>query len=89
MNLIDKRGSALFSSDALNKIFNETVVPELDDTHGFIGVGVITKSGTKAAIIYHRSISMFGLKGEWMIEGAFLYDWSGAHDAEARILFKL
>src|SRR5206468_8027194 len=91
------RGMGLFSSEALQKVYNETVLPELeldknsDKYHNVIGVGAITESGVKAAIIYHRVVTVpgFNLKGEWQIEGAFHYDWIGSHDIETRVLFKL
>jgi len=86
---MDGRGTALFSSEALQKVFNETVVPELDESHNLVAVGTVTASGVKAAIIYHRPVTVIGLHGEWTIESAFLYNWSGEHDLETKVLFKL
>ncbi len=85
----DSRGKTLFSSEALQRVFEQTVAPELDDTHHLVAVGAVTREGYKAAIIYHRPVTVIGFKGEWQIEGAFLYNWAGEHDAEARVLFKL
>ena len=82
-NSYSSRGTALFSTEALEKVFEQTIAPELDDTHHLVAVGTLTKEGAKAAIIYHRPVTVIGLKGEWQIESAFLYNWTGEHDAEA------
>ena len=89
MIISDGRGTNLFSSEALQRVLEQTVVPELDDTHHLVAVGTMTKDGVKAAIIYHRPVTVIGLKGEWSVEAAFLYNWVGERDAEAKILFKL
>jgi len=89
MTYPDIRGTALFSSESLQRVYNEIVAPEIDNEHHLIGVGSITRSGLKGALVYHRPIDLMGVRGEWRIEGAFLYNWSGEHDVEAKILFKL
>ena len=83
------RGTALFSSERLQQVFAETIAPELDETHHLVGVGTVTAEGAKAAIVYHRPVNVLGLKGEWTVEGAFLYNWKGEHDEEVKMLFKL
>jgi len=83
------RGTALFSSEALQKVFEETVIPELDESHNLVAVGTVTREGAKAAIVYHRPVTVLGLHGEWTVESAFLYNWSGESDVEAKVLFKL
>ncbi len=83
------RGTALFTSERLQKVFEETVAPELDETHHLVGVATVTAEGAKAAILYHRPVTVLGMKGEWTVEGAFLYNWRGEHDAEAKLLFKM
>lgn len=83
------RGTSIFSSQSLQKVWNETVAPELDDTHTIVGVGTVTTDGLKAAIIFRKPISFMNSKGEWIVEGAFLHDWSGANDVEAKVLFKI
>jgi len=87
--LTEGRGTNLFSSEALQRVFEETVLPELDESHHLVGVGTVRSDGVKAAIIYHRPVTVIGLKGEWSVEAAFLYNWSGERDAEAKVLFKL
>jgi len=84
-----RRGSSIFSSEKLQKVWNETVVPELASENSIIGVGAITATGVKAAIIFRKPVTFLNLKGEWVVEGAFLHEWSGARDMEAKVLFKL
>lgn len=89
INGVNRRGSGIFSNDRLQQIWNDTVVPELDETHSIVAVGSFTNTGVRAAIIFRKPVQMLNLKGEWIVEGAFLHDWTGAQDEEAKVLFKI
>ncbi len=81
----------MFSSEKLQKVWKETVLPELEDDPGksIVAVGSVTATGMRAAIIFRRPVQILNLKGEWIVEGAFLHDWTGESDTEAKVLFKL
>jgi hypothetical protein len=87
--LPSSRGTMLFSSDALQKVFNETVAPEVDESHSIVAVGTVTADGAQAAVVFSRPVTIGSLHGEWQAEAAIKCNWQGEHDEEAKILFKL
>jgi len=91
--LIDtqRRGSAIFTSEKLQQVWRETVEPELNPEDSVVVTGALTSTGMKAAVIFRRPVKILNLKGEWIVEGAFLHDWSGdsGSEMEAKVLFKL
>jgi len=70
-------------------VFNQTVLPEIDEGHSVVVVGTVTAAGLQAAVTFARPVTVLGLSGEWRAEAAVLCDWSGQHEAEARVLFKI
>ncbi len=86
-----KRGISIFSSEKLQKVWRETVIPELEDKpdSSVIMVGSMTSTGMRAAVIFRKPVQILNMKGEWIVEGAFLHEWTGETEQEARVLFKL
>ncbi len=87
----NRRGVNIFSSEKLQKVWRDIVLPELEVDPGksIVAVGSITATGMRAAIIFRKPVQILNLKGEWIVEGAFLHEWSGLNEQEAKVLFKL
>lgn len=69
-------GGHLFTPDQLQKVINETSIPE-----GKTGalVGTVDSSGAKVAIVMN-------LKHDWHIETAVTHEWTGDTKAGVKVL---